>query len=488
MTTKKVKIGEKLVGEGEPVFITAEIGINHNGDINNVKKLIDVAVTAGCDAVKFQKRTIEVVYTQEELARPRESVFGNTNGDLKRGLEFGEKEYGEIDRYCKEKGIIWFASPWDEQSADFLEKFNVPCYKIASASLTDDNLLLHVRAKGKPVILSTGMSTIEQIEHAVKVLGQDNLVLLHCTSTYPADDSELNLKVIPWLKETFSCPIGYSGHEVGVYSSLAAAAMGACLVERHITLDRAMWGSDQAASLEPQGLNRLVRDIRLFPVWLGDGKKKVFESEVPILQKLRRVNNPVNNPVNNHMKGIIQYHIDGHIDLTHKFKAETPDIESAAVLAVEALRNGNKILVAGNGGSVADAHHFAAELMGRFKKERRALPALALDTNPLAVTAISNDYSFSRVFARQIEAMARKGDVFFGISTSGNSENILEAAKAARNAGCKVIGLTGKTGGKLAELCDLVLNIHSEDTPRIQEMHTLVIHTLSDLIEDALFP
>ena len=286
---KKVKIGNKIIGEGEPVFIIAEIGINHNGDINIAKKLIDAAVAAGYDAVKFQKRTIEIVYTPEELAKPRENPFGPTNGDLKRGLEFGEKEYEEIDRYCKEKGIMWFASPWDIKSVDFLEKFNVPCYKIASACLTDDELLKYIKSKSKPIILSTGMSTVEQIRHAVEMLGEDNLVLLHCTSTYPLVDEELNLKVIPWLKENFNCPIGYSGHEVGVYSSLAATVIGACAIERHITLDRAMWGSDQAASLEINGLNRLVRDIRLVPVWSGDGEKKVFESEKPILQKLRRV-------------------------------------------------------------------------------------------------------------------------------------------------------------------------------------------------------
>lgn len=286
---KTVKIGDKTIGENELVFVIGEIGINHNGDINIAKKLIDAAAEAGCDAVKFQKRTIDIVFTPEELAKPRENPFGPTNGDLKRGLEFGEKEYQEIDRYCREKGIIWFASPWDLKSVDFLENFNVPCYKIASASLTDDELLKYVKSKGKPVILSTGMSTVEQIRHAAEILGEDNLILLHCTSTYPSKDEELNLKVIPWLEKNFSCPIGYSGHEVGVYSSLAAVVLGACLVERHITLDRAMWGSDQAASLEINGLNRLVRDIRLIPVWLGDGKKIVFESEKPIIEKLRRV-------------------------------------------------------------------------------------------------------------------------------------------------------------------------------------------------------
>lgn len=286
---KKVKIGNKWVGDGYPTFVTAEIGINHNGDLNIAKKLIDMAVFAGCDAVKFQKRTVEDVYTPEELARPRENPFGPTNGDLKRGLEFGKKEYKEIDKYCKQKNIMWFASPWDIKSIDFLEKFNVPCYKIASASLTDDKLLRHIKSKKKPIILSTGMSTVKQIKHAVKVLGNNNLIILHCTSTYPSDLKELNLNVIPWMKKTFNCPIGYSGHEANLAASLMAAALGACIVERHITLDRAMWGSDQAASIGPNGLNRMVRDIKLVPICLGDGKKRVWESEKPILDKLRKV-------------------------------------------------------------------------------------------------------------------------------------------------------------------------------------------------------
>ena len=285
----KVKIYDKMIGENEPVFITAEIGINHNGDIAIAKKLIDIAAETGCDAVKFQKRTIEIIYTKEELAKPRENPFGGTNGDLKRGLEFGEEEYAEINRYCKEKGIIWYASCWDEPSVDFIEKFNPPCYKIASASLTDDNLLIHTKAKGKPLILSTGMSTMEEINHAVNILGKENLVLLHCTSTYPSDPKELNLNVIQKLKEEFDCPVGYSGHEVGVASSVIAAVIGACMIERHITLDRAMWGSDQSASLEPQGLKRMIRDIRLIPIIVGDGIKKVYESELPIIDKLRRV-------------------------------------------------------------------------------------------------------------------------------------------------------------------------------------------------------
>ena len=285
---KKVKIGNRWVGKGELPFIVAEIGINHNGDLNLAKKLIDMAVFAGCDAVKFQKRTIELVYTPEELAKERESPFGTTNGDLKRGLEFGEKEYQEIDRYCKERGIIWFASPWDVRSVDFLEKFNVPCYKIASACLTDDELLKYVKSKGKPIILSTGMSTEEEIKRAVKILGEKNLVVLHCTSTYPSKLEELNLKVINWLKKEFNCPVGYSGHETGIVEPVMAVVLGACVVEKHITLDRAMWGSDHAASLEPNGLNRLVRDIRNLPVCLGNGEKRVYDSEIPIIQKLRK--------------------------------------------------------------------------------------------------------------------------------------------------------------------------------------------------------
>ncbi len=286
---KTVKIGDKEVGEGCPTFIIAEVGINHNGDIRLAKQLVDMAVSSGCDAVKFQKRTIDVVYTAEELAKARENPFGDTNGDLKRGLEFGEEEYKEIDAYCKEKGIIWFASPWDEASVDFLEKFDTPCYKVASASLTDDNLLKHIRAKGKPVILSTGMSTQEEIDHAVEVLGEDDLVMLHCTSTYPSDNAELNLNFIPQLKEKHSFPIGYSGHELGIMSSVMAVVVGASVVERHITLNRAMWGSDHAASVEPPGLWRLVRDVREVSKILGDGEKKVYDSEKPIVDKLRRV-------------------------------------------------------------------------------------------------------------------------------------------------------------------------------------------------------
>ena len=284
-----VKIADKYIGDGYPCFIVAEIGINHNGSVQLAKKMIDIAVTTGCDAVKFQKRTVDIVYSKEELARERKSVFGNTNGDLKRGLEFGEEEYREIDEYCRKNGILWFASCWDEQSVDFMENFNVPCYKIASASLTDDNLLKYTRAKGKPILLSTGMSTMEQIRHAVSVLGEENLVLYHCTSTYPSNTEEMNLRVIETLRKEFSCPIGYSGHERGVTPSVLAVALGANSVERHITLDRTNWGSDQAASLEMAGLYHLVRDIRQVPYLLGDGVKVVYSRELPIMEKLRRV-------------------------------------------------------------------------------------------------------------------------------------------------------------------------------------------------------
>ena len=284
-----VKIADKFIGDGHPCFIIAEIGINHNGSVSMAKKMIDIALTTGCDAVKFQKRTVDVVYTKEELAKERNSVFGKTNGDLKRGLEFGYKEYKEIDEYCKDKGILWFASCWDEASVDFIDQFDVPCYKIASASLTDDNLLRHTRAKGKPILLSTGMSTMDEIRHAVDVLGQDNLVIYHCTSTYPTNSSDANLRVIETLKNEFNCPIGYSGHERGVTPSVIAVAVGASSVERHITLDRTNWGSDQAASLEMAGLYHMVRDIRQVPSLLGDGQKVVYPREIPIIEKLRRV-------------------------------------------------------------------------------------------------------------------------------------------------------------------------------------------------------
>jgi len=284
-----VKINKKVVGPSHPVYVIAEIGINHNGDLNIAKQLIDVAVECGCDAIKFQKRTISTVYTSDELDKYRESVFGTTNRQLKEGLEFGEEEFAEIAEHARGLAIDWFASCWDEQSVDFIEQFDPPCYKIASASLTDDKLLCHHRKYGRPIILSTGMSTLEEINHAVNVLGKDDLILMHCTSTYPSQPDELNLRVIEFLQDHYAVPIGYSGHETGLVTTIAAVVKGASCVERHITLDRSLWGSDQAASVEPLGLKRLVRDIRVIERALGDGNKRVYESELPIKEKLRRI-------------------------------------------------------------------------------------------------------------------------------------------------------------------------------------------------------
>jgi N-acetylneuraminate synthase len=285
---KPVRIADRLVGPGQRVFIVAEVGINHNGSLELALRLIDAAIMSGCDAVKFQKRTVDVVYSPEELARPRESPFGETTDALKRGLEFGRSENEEIDRHCRSRGIPWFASCWDMESVDFIQSFDVPCYKIASASLTDDELLRHHRTKGRPILLSTGMSTLDEIDQAVGVLGRDDLIILHCTSTYPSKIGELNLRVIPSLVERYDVPVGYSGHEVGLATTLAAVVEGACVVERHVTLDRASWGSDQAASVEPVGMARLVKDIRAIESALGDGVKRVYESELPVRDKLRR--------------------------------------------------------------------------------------------------------------------------------------------------------------------------------------------------------
>jgi N-acetylneuraminate synthase len=286
---QQIQIGEKTVGYGHPCYIIAEIGINHNGDVDLAKRLISVAVAAGCDAVKFQKRTVEIVYSADELARPRDSPFGTTNGELKRALEFDYDDFVEIDQYCRAVKIPWFASCWDEPSVDLINRFDVPCFKIASASLTDDNLLRHTKATGKPLLLSTGMSTVEEIDHAVGVLGKDNLAILHACSTYPAYYEELNLQAIRTLEDRYGVPVGYSGHESGLPSSIAAVALGACIIERHITVDRAMWGSDQAASLEPNGITKLVSYIRVTERSMGDGVKRVLEREQPILKKLRRV-------------------------------------------------------------------------------------------------------------------------------------------------------------------------------------------------------
>jgi N-acetylneuraminate synthase len=285
----EVQIGNQLIGDGHPCYLVGEIGINHNGNLDLAKNLIATAKNAGWNAVKFQKRTVEIVYTAEELAKPRENPFGETNGDLKRGLEFGQEQYRKINEFCEETEIPWFVSCWDEPSVDFIEQFPVPCYKIASASLTDDALLQRTRKTGKPIMLSTGMSTWEEVDHAVEVLGKENLILIHTCSAYPSHYPELNLRMIPELRKRYGLLVGYSGHETGIPSSVAAAAIGACVIERHITLDRSMWGSDQAASLEPSGITRLARDIRLVEQSMGDGVKKLEEREIAVMKKLRRV-------------------------------------------------------------------------------------------------------------------------------------------------------------------------------------------------------
>ena len=289
MQMKTVMIGSKEIS-ADTIYLIAEVGINHNGNIETAKQLMKVASEAGFHAVKFQKRTVNVVYSPEELSKPRESVFGKTNGDLKYGLEFGKSEYREIDLYAKELGLDWFASPWDLQSVDFLEEFDVVAHKVASASLTDKELLVKLRKTGKPIILSTGMSTLSQISKAVDIIGKDDLILMHTVSTYPAKNRDLNLRTINTLREEFGVLVGYSGHEVGVLPSvIAVSKYKACLLERHITLDRSMWGSDQAASLEPNGMHRLVQYITEAKDVDGDGVKRILDQEITIQEKLRRV-------------------------------------------------------------------------------------------------------------------------------------------------------------------------------------------------------
>lgn len=282
-------IGGSLIGDGYPVICIGEEGINHAGDIDIAKKLVDVCVDAGCNAVKMQKRDIDIVYSTEELARPRESPFGITNGELKRGLELGKEEYDEFDAYCKSRRMTWFGSAWNESSVDFLSQYDPVCFKIASACITDDNLLKHHLQYHKPLIISTGGTTLRQIDHAVEIVGTDNIVLLHCVMNYPAEPKHLNLRVIQTLKERYNVPIGYSGHEVGLSTTVAAVVAGAVLVERHICLDRSAWGSDMAASVEGQGLKRLVRDIRVVESAMGDGVKRVLPEEEVAKRKLRRV-------------------------------------------------------------------------------------------------------------------------------------------------------------------------------------------------------
>jgi N-acetylneuraminate synthase len=286
-----IRIGGKSVGEGHPVYVIAEIGINHNGSLELTKRLIDGAVLAGADAVKFQKRTPELCVPKDQWAIERDTPWGRmTYIDYRRRIELGAVEYAAIDRHCRDRGIAWFASCWDEPSVDFLEGFAPPCYKAASASLTDHALLRRMKATGKPLMISTGMSTMEEIEAAVAAVGTDNLLIAHATSAYPCPVDALNLRMIDTLRARYArCPIGYSGHETGLAPSFAAVSLGATFVERHITLDRAMWGSDQAASVEIGGLIRLVSNIRDIERSLGDGVKQVYPSELAQRQKLRRV-------------------------------------------------------------------------------------------------------------------------------------------------------------------------------------------------------
>jgi N-acetylneuraminate synthase len=289
MSPRPVKLGSRLVGQGEPCFFVGEIGINHNGNVELCKQLIAAAANAGCEVVKFQKRTVDVVYGSDELSRLRDSPFGTTNGDLKRALEFGVEAYDDIASYCLSEGISWTASCWDEASVDMMERYSPPFYKIASASLTDDNLLRHHRRTGRSLVLSTGMSSLTEIDHAVEVLGHEDLVLLHCTSTYPSKPEELNLRAIPFLALRYGVPVGYSGHERELTPALGAVALGACVVERHVTLDRGLWGSDQAASLEPGEMATLITEVRTLESALGDGNKRVYDSELAVRAKLRRV-------------------------------------------------------------------------------------------------------------------------------------------------------------------------------------------------------
>ncbi|MCJ7511499.1 MAG: N-acetylneuraminate synthase family protein [Anaerolineales bacterium] len=286
---REVNLRGRRVGDGYPAFIIAEIGINHNGDVENAKRLIDAAAHAGADAVKFQKRTPELCVPVDQRDQMRETPWGYiTYLEYRHRMEFGQQEFKAIDNYCKQRGMQWFASVWDEPSADFMQQFDPACYKVPSASLTDHGLLSHLRRTGGPLILSTGMSTLEQIQAAVGILGTEDLIITHATSSYPCEPEELNLRMIPVLRELFPCPVGYSGHEVGLVPSAVAVALGASVVERHITLDRALWGSDQAASVEPSGFERLVKYIRVAEQSLGDGVKRVYDSERPSLRKLRR--------------------------------------------------------------------------------------------------------------------------------------------------------------------------------------------------------
>lgn len=291
MPKREIKVGNRFIGEGHPCFIIGEIGLNHNGSVSIAKKIISGAKAAGCDAVKFQKRTPEICTPKDQWNIERDTPWGRMKYiDYRHRVEFGRKEYSEINKHCNKLGILWFASCWDEEALDFMVSFDRPLYKTASASLTDLNLLKAHKKIKKPVLMSTGMSTVQQIAKAVQVFGTKNLLLAHATSSYPAKNKELNLRMIETLQKKYlSTPIGYSGHEVGLAPTWAAVTLGASFVERHITLDRAMWGTDQAASVEIGGLQRLISNIRDIEQSLGDGIKKVYDSEIPVMNKLRRI-------------------------------------------------------------------------------------------------------------------------------------------------------------------------------------------------------
>jgi len=285
-----IRISDKTIGDGSPVFITAEIGINHNGDIDLAKKLIDVAIIAGCDAVKFQKRNPAEAVPEEYKSVKRETPWGiMTYLEYRKKLEFGREEYNEINGYCREKNIIWTASPWDISSIEFMEQYKPFFYKIPSALITNKEYLERIKKTSSPLFVSTGMADIELVKKVVNFLGEENIVLLHTVSTYPAKVKNINLNIVKTYKQLFKCPVGYSGHEVGLQITLAAVALGANVIERHITLDRSMWGTDQAASVETVGLVKLVRDIRIIEEAMGDVKKKVVLEELEIEKKLRKV-------------------------------------------------------------------------------------------------------------------------------------------------------------------------------------------------------
>jgi len=291
MNTRAVKVGDRYIGDGHPTFVIAEIGINHNGSVELAKKLIDGAAHAGCDAVKFQKRTPELCVPENQWHIERDTPWGRiTYIEYRHKMEFTTEQFGDISDYCKQKGLVFFASCWDVPSVDFMEQFNPAIYKFASATITDIELLERHKALNKPLILSTGMSTMQEVEKAVEVLGRDKLLIAQSTSTYPCKLEELNLNVIRTVREMYpEVPIGYSGHETGLAPTWAAVSLGASFIERHITLDRAMWGTDQAASVEVSGFERMVANIRDIELSLGDGNKVVYDSEISSKKKLRKV-------------------------------------------------------------------------------------------------------------------------------------------------------------------------------------------------------